>query len=337
MRVMITGATGFIGYHTTRALLVAGHEVSLLVRSEDKMRRMFGPDTIEHYTVGDIVDRVKVRESMADCDAVIHIAALVSTRASDAQRVYNTNLTGVREVIGGALNLGLGPVIHVSSVTALYDPSAAVLDEYSPPGVGRTGYGRSKVACEKFVRSLQEQGEPVHITYPATVLGPDTPELTEAHVGLQTYLSHFIPLMSSGNQYVDVRDLADFHLQLLELEPEPGRFLLGGHYVPWRELGPKLHELTGKKPRQLPLSSGMMRLLGRACDELSRFVDLEVPMTAEGLEYATRWVLMDNSKVEQELGFEFRPLEDTLVDSIRWLFQEGHLAAEQVGKLAQEA
>lgn len=336
MRVMVTGATGFIGYHTTQALLAAGHEVSLLVRSEDKMRRVFGPDCIEHFTVGDITDRKKVRQAMAECDAVIHVAALVSTRAADAQRVFDTNVNGVKEVIGGAVELGLDPVIHVSSVTALYDPAAPVLDEHSPVGVGATGYGRSKVACEKFVRSLQEQGAPVHITYPATVLGPDTPEMTEAHVGLQTYLAHFVPLMSSGNQYVDVRDLADFHLQLVESPPEPGRFLLGGHYIPWRKLGGILERLTGRRLLKLPLSSGFMRLAGRLCDEVSRYLDVELPMTAEGLQYATRWVLMDNGKVEREMGFRFRPVEETLSDSIRWLAREGHITAAQAGDLAPD-
>ncbi|MDH3994715.1 MAG: NAD(P)H-binding protein, partial [Gammaproteobacteria bacterium] len=70
MRVMITGGTGFIGYHTTMALLDAGHEVSLLVRSVDKMHAMYGPDLIEHYTVGDIVDQKSVQQAMQGCDAL---------------------------------------------------------------------------------------------------------------------------------------------------------------------------------------------------------------------------------------------------------------------------
>ena len=56
MRVMLTGATGFIGYHTARSLLEAGHEVSLLVRSPDKMEKVFGAGVIQHFTQGDITD-----------------------------------------------------------------------------------------------------------------------------------------------------------------------------------------------------------------------------------------------------------------------------------------
>ena len=95
MRVMVTGATGFIGYHTTLALLEAGHEVSLLVRNPEKMRRVFGRGVIKHYTEGDIADSGAVKNALKGCDAAIHVAALVSTHAADEERVYRTNLEGL--------------------------------------------------------------------------------------------------------------------------------------------------------------------------------------------------------------------------------------------------
>jgi nucleoside-diphosphate-sugar epimerase len=333
---MITGGTGFIGYHTALALLDAGHEVSLLVRSVDKMHKLFGEDRIEHYTIGDIIDADQVRRAMTDCDAVIHIAALVSTHASDARKVYNTNVQGTKNVIGTAVELGIESIIHVSSVTALYNPTARVLDEHSPPGNAASGYGRSKVACEKYVRSLQEAGEPVYITYPATVMGPDDPCLTEAHLGMRTYLANFVPLMSSGNQYVDVRDIAQVHLRLLQEQPSSGRYLLGGHYVPWVELGGILEHLTGRKLLKLPLHGGLMRLAGKVCDRIGPWFNMEVPMTEEAMGYATKWVQMDNAKVERELDFQFRPLEQTMADTIRWLYAAEHITAEQAGDLAQD-
>jgi nucleoside-diphosphate-sugar epimerase len=333
---MITGGTGFIGCHTALALLDAGHEVSLLVRSVDKMHKLFGEDRIEHYTIGDIIDADQVRRAMTDCDAVIHIAALVSTHATEAQRVYDTNVQGTKNVIGTAVELGIESIIHVSSVTALYNPTARVLDEHSPPGNAASGYGRSKVACEKYVRSLQEAGEPVYITYPATVMGPDDPGLTEAHLGMRTYLANFVPLMSSGNQYVDVRDIAQVHLHLLEEQPTSGRYLLGGHYLPWVELGGILEHLTGRKLLKLPLHGGLMRLAGKVCDRIGPWFNMEVPMTEEAMGYATKWVQMDNAKVERELDFQFRPVEQTMADTIRWLYAAEHITAEQAGDLAQD-
>ena len=334
MRVMVTGGTGFIGYHTVMALMDAGLEVSLLVRSVDKMERMYGAGVIQHHTVGDIGDADSVTRALEGCDGVVHVAALVSTHASDAERVYRTNLQGAKNVLGGAADMGLQTIIHVSSVTAIYDPSAAVLNEDSPPGPNPRGYGRSKVACEEYARSLQAQGHPVYITYPASVMGPDAPELTEAHIGLQTYLSKFVPLMSSGNQYVDARDIASAHLHILQYEVPSNRYVLGGHYVSWKELGPVLESLTGGRILQLPISGGLMRLAGSLADALSPVFNSDLPITREGLNYATQWVQLDNTRIETELDFEFRPVNETLADSIRWLYQAGHISARQAGKLA---
>jgi nucleoside-diphosphate-sugar epimerase len=334
MKVMITGGTGFIGYHTTLALLEAGHEISLLVRSVDKMNSMYGEGRIEHFTVGDITDEDSVSEALADCDALIHTAAMVSTHGGDAEKVYNTNVQGAKTVIGSAIKQDLDAIIHVSSVTALFDPAARRLDEHSPPGNAASGYGRSKVTCEKYVRSLQDQGHPVYVTYPATVIGPDDPALTEPHVAMRTYLANFVPLMTSGNQYVDVRDVAQVHLMLLEQAPPPGRYLLGGHYIPWMKLASVLEPITGRKLLKLPLHGGAMRLAGKVFDRLSPVFNLDIPVTEEGMVYATNWVKMDNSKVERELDFEFRPIEDSMRDCIRWLCEAGHITPEQAGRVA---
>ncbi|MFT5484024.1 MAG: dihydroflavonol-4-reductase, partial [Halieaceae bacterium] len=298
MRVMITGGTGFVGYHTALVLMEAGHTVSLLVRSVDKMLKLYGDDSRVSYTQGDITDPGKVATALKSCDALIHAAAMVSTNANDADEVFRTNVEGAKTVIGSALLLGIAPIIHVSSVTALFDPEATILDENSPPGTAKNAYGRSKVACEKYVRRLQDQHEQIYITYPATVVGPDDPGLTEAHIGIQTYLTTFVPLMTGGNQYVDVRDLAEVHLRLVELQPEAGNFTLGGHYLAWPELGSLLEKITGRRLLKVPLMAGFMRVAGRVFDKLSPYISTNFPMSEEAMEYATKWVKMDNSKVE---------------------------------------
>jgi len=334
MHVMITGGTGFVGYHTALALMNAGHTVSLLVRSVDKMLNLYGEDSGVSYSRGDTADTEKVALALQDCDAVIHAAAMVSTDASDAQKVYDTNVKGAENVIGTALSLGIEPVIHVSSVTALYDPEAEVLDENSPPGAAANAYARSKVACEEYVRGLQAEGKQAYITYPATVIGPDDPGLTEAHVGMQGYLIAFVPLMPSGNQYVDVRDVAEVHLRLLERQPEAGNYTVGGYYLPWAELGQVLEKVTGRKLVKIPFTGGFMRLAGRVFDKLNPHIPTHIPISEEAMEYATNWVRMDNSKVERELDFEFRPVEDSMRETVQWLCRAGHINVRQAGILA---
>lgn len=333
MRVMITGGTGFVGYHTAIALQAAGHEVVLLVRSAEKAARLYG-DAVPQCVVGDIVDEDKVALALQGCDAAIHCAAMVSTDAKDADKVYNTNVEGARIVITSALQQGVGSIIHVSSVTALFNPKAKQLDGNSPPGNARNAYGRSKVACEKFVRKLQQQGKPIHITYPASVIGPQDPGLTEPHLGIQTYLSAFVPLMPGGNQFVDVRDVAEVHRRLLESKLKPGRYTLGGHYVSWKQLAEELETVTGRWLIKIPAAGFFMRGMGFGVDLLKRVKKLDAPVGYEAMVYATRWVPMSNEAVEQQLDFSFRPLQQSFADTIRWLHTAGHITARQAGVLA---
>lgn len=337
MRVMITGGTGFIGYHSATALLDAGHEVCLLIRSEQKARGLFG-DKLGDFIVGDVTDEAKVCEALQNCDGVIHTAAVVSVDKKDAQLVHNTNVGGTRVVIGNAVEMGIPHIIHVSSVTALYDRKAKFLNEHSPPGTAKGAYGKSKVASEIYVRELQDRGAPIHITYPGSVIGPDDPALTEPHQGLKTFLGSTVPVLPSGNQWVDVRDIATAHRTLLESTLPPGRYTLGGHFIPWAELVEIMDALTGRRARKIPLPGMLMRGVGRVVDFANRVRDtpIETPITHEAMVYATKWVEMDDSHAEADLGLVFRPVEESLTDAIRGLVKAGHVSVELAGKLVQQ-
>lgn len=336
MRVMITGATGFIGYHTAQALMSAGHQVRLLVRSKDKLRRLYGSDFTD-YVLGDVTDEEAVNRALRGCDAAVHTAAMVSIDRKDADRVLATNVGGTRLVIGGAVDRGLETIVHVSSVTALYDPKARFLNEYSPPGTASNAYGRSKVECEVYVRGLQDSGAPIHITYPASVIGPGDPGLTEPHQGLKTYLTNAVPILPSGNQWVDVRDIAAAHLALLERQLPPGRYPLGGHFLTWGQLVDILSALTGRRIRKIPIPGGMMLGVGRMVDWFNRLRGkaLDIPVTHEAMVYATNWVRMDNSKARADLDLVFRPIEETLGDAILSLVEDGYIDPEKAGKLCE--
>ncbi len=333
MRVMLTGGTGFIGYHATLVLLEAGHDVVLLVRNADKMRKLYG-ERIEHFVVGDITEAHAVNKALDGCNAVISIAAMVSTDAKDAELVYNTNVEATKRVIGGAVERGLERIIHVSSVTALYRPEADILTEKSPPGNATTPYGRSKVACERYVRALQAKGESIHITYPASVIGPDSPGVTEAHDGIRIYLNNWVPQMPSGNQFVDVRDVARAHRLLLERDLPPGGFILGGHFITWQDQIALINELTGRDIQSIPLYGGFVRSLGWAADRINDWLSIDLAISYEGTVYATDWKRMDNSKTERDLDFSFRDLRTSFADTIRWLYKAGHIDAEQAGELS---
>jgi len=182
---------------------------------------------------------------------------------------------------------------------------------------------------------LQEAGVCVRTVYPAQVIGPRDPELSEGNQGLKMLLEPLRVVPSGGGmQAVDVRDLAAIHVALLEAAPKPGRYVAAGHLLGWEQVCDLLERLTGVATPRVAIDGRLVRWLGWLGDELQRWVDLDVPLTAEAMEYASLWPGADSSDTLAELGVSFRPLEETFEDTLRWLHQAGHVDAKRVGRLA---
>src|SRR5215204_478219 len=221
MKVLVTGGTGFVGSHSVKALVDAGHDLRLLVRSPDRLAPALEPlgvHDVEHV-VGDATDAESVRRAMDGCDAVVHAAAIFSYDARDARAMQRVNARATDVVLGAARLGGLDPIVHVSSYLALLPPGG-VLDGDSPVGTPRGVYARSKAETERIARQLQDQGAPVVITYPGMVWGPHDPYLGESATFARSVLRGLVPVMPPGTlPIVDVREVAAAHAAILT----PGR------------------------------------------------------------------------------------------------------------------
>jgi nucleoside-diphosphate-sugar epimerase len=334
MHVFVTGATGFIGFHTVMALHAAGHTVRLGVRSPEKMRKLYAPYDVDisDYAVGEITDPVAIDKALDNCDAVVHTAAMVSLDANKEAIMRHTNLTGTQLVIGGAVKKGIKSIVYVSSVAAIFDRHAKVLNEDTPLVEPTSAYAKSKLECELYVRSLIKEGASIAITYPSAVIGPNDPAMSEGNQGLAFILKLCFVNTTTGQQIIDVRELASAQVKLLE-QKKSGRFLVTGHYVPWRELGLVLDNVTGKKMLKVPLPRWVLRITGSLVDLIGKVHKLEIPITREAVTFATEWVYADDTKIRKELGITYRPLEDTMRDTIKWLATDKHIPAKWVDNI----
>ncbi|MGJ8686230.1 MAG: SDR family NAD(P)-dependent oxidoreductase [Spongiibacteraceae bacterium] len=336
MKVLVTGGTGFVGSHTAKALKEAGHHVRLLVRSASKAEKVFDKLGVEidEIIIGDVTDKQSVETAVAGCDAVVHSAAMVSTADKYADLVRETNVGGTKLVIGSSLAAGVKKIIYVSSVSALYRVGDTVMDENSPVSTAKKPYGRTKISCENYIRDLQAQGAPIVITYPSGVVGSHDPGLSEPHFGVKLFVGQFTFTSTSGVQFVNVSDIAKAHVAILERIAGPDRFILGGHYYSWGDVLNISRKLTGRKLPYIYIPGKLLRFLGRCADIIIKLTGKELPITEEGMTYATQWVYADSKKIETELGLEFTCREDTLAEVIRWLYENGHLSAKKAGNIA---
>ena len=319
MRVLVTGGTGFVGGWTAKAIADVGHSIRFLVRNPARLQTSvakLGVD-VSDFAVGDITDRVSVRDALRGCDAVVHSAALVATDPRQTAEMLTTNMQGAQNVLGQSVELGLDPIIHVSSFTALFHPGLEVLAADLPVVGGADGYGTSKAQVEIYARGLQDAGAPVNITYPGMVLGPPVgDQFGEAGEGVRAALQmHAIPGRSAAWLVVDVRDLAALHTALLEPGRGPRRYTAGGHRVPASELASMLGHIAGTPMVAVPIPDTALRVAGAVLDRAGRFLPFDTPFTSAGMQYYTQMPASDDSPSERELGITFRDPQETMADT----------------------
>jgi len=238
-------------------------------------------------------------------------------RPASDRRDADHEHAGRANVLGQSVELGLDPIIHVSSFTALFHPGLEVLAADLPVVGGADGYGTSKAQVEIYARGLQDAGAPVNITYPGMVLGPPVgDQFGEAGEGVRAALQmHAIPGRSAAWLVVDVRDLAALHTALLEPGRGPRRYTAGGHRVPASELASMLGHIAGTPMVAVPIPDTALRVAGAVLDRAGRFLPFDTPFTSAGMQYYTQMPASDDSPSERELGITFRDPQETMADT----------------------
>jgi nucleoside-diphosphate-sugar epimerase len=323
MRVLVTGATGFVGYHSACALLARGHDVRVLARSLAKAEPLFRSAREVEIAVGDMSDASAVRAALSGMDAVLHAAATVSFSRESADALRDANLAGVRNVLGFASERGLRAILYVSSLTTLFDPRAPDPTEDSPVIAQRNPYARAKAAAESEVRRLVATGAPIATVYPNAVIGPDDPGWSESVAALRGFMARCLDT-SGGVGFVDVRDLAALLAALLDAEAT-GRFLVGGQFRSWAELAADLEAVLGRPLRRLRLSARALCALGSLIDGVRRLRPVDSLISREGMEHATRMRPLPNTKALERYGIALRPVRESVEATARWMLATGRL------------
>jgi len=336
MRVLVTGGTGFVGSHTVAALIKQGHWVRLLARSHDRVEPALAPHEVEasEVVIGDVTDQNAVTQAMAGCEVLIHAANVFSVDPRQVETMSAVNERGTELVLAEASRVGLDPIVHVSTL-AVFLPSDQPLTPDSEVRTPAPAYSKSKAVAERIARRFQADGAPVVITYPGSVWGPHDPHLGESNRLAQNILKGKFRLVNDGTLPIgDVRDVAAVHAAVLQPGRGPRRYVVAGHSPGFRALMVRLGELTGRNLWSIPVPASMALAAGGAADwARSRFgADL-------ALSYEAPWVLAHSNKADStatidELGIDFTPLDQTLTDTVRWLYEAGHITSRQAGALA---
>ncbi len=312
----------------------------LLVRDKEKAERIYQTlgATLPEFVIGDVTDRSSLATALKDCDAVLHAAAATPMQIDSVEQLFAVNVNGVKNVVGEALAAGVGRIVCLSSVTALFDPDPAKVSTELPPKPSKQPYGQSKVEAELFLREQQAKGAPISILYPGGIIGPDDPGFSDSCKAIKHRLEQGFRIFGDGGmQFIDVRDLAAFARSLLteqKPEKEQGRYLLPGVFSTWTEQADMIEQLSGASLTRIPAQGWKLRLVGRAIDTLRLFKKVDSPISAETMRYATLWPRIENTAALEDLGLALRDTRQSFDDTLRWMVESGHLDAKLCPKYA---
>ncbi len=328
MRVLVTGATGFIGFHVARFLTEKGIQVRALVRGQSDATALKALD-IEPVN-GDIRDFESVCRALGGCRHLYHVAADYRLWVPDPATMYAINVEGTKNCMKAALKLGVEKVIYTSSVGVLAasligkvsnEESRAAINEM----VGH--YKRSKFIAENEVHSFIGKGVPAVIVYPSTPIGPMDRKPTPTGKTIVDFLAGRIPaFLDTGLNFVDVGDVAAGHW-LASQRGEIGRgYILGNRNITLREFFESLARITGSRPPKIRLP--YLPVLFAACiDEtistLLTHRPPRIPLT--GVRMARKYMYFDASRAVRELHMPQSPVEHAMEQAIEWFKKNNYV------------
>jgi dihydroflavonol-4-reductase len=321
--ILVTGATGHIGNVLVRALVARGEQVrALLWRGEDDAPLQgVAVDIVR----GDVLDLASLGPALRGVDRVFHLAGMISIMPGRNEMVHRVNVEGTLNVMLASLQAGVRRMIYTSSIHAIQRvPHGAVVDETIPfdPNNPVGAYDRSKAEASLRVLAAVNQGMDAVIVCPTGVVGPydfRRSEIGEIVLGCVKAKPQFY--VDGAYDFVDVRDVATGMILAAEHGCCGETYILSGEHLSVRHLVDTLWELTGRKFPRIKIPFGLAHLAARVMPAYYRLARVKPRFTPYSLETLRSNANISHAKAAAALGYQARPLRDSLADMVAWYQQ----------------
>lgn len=320
--VLVTGGTGYLAGWVISALIARGYAVRATVRSPAAAARLeakFGADAPE-TAIADLVADAGWDEAMAGVRYVIHTATPMTARGED---LLSAARDGTRRVLLAAARAGVERVVLTSSGYAamksgIRPGSIAHIDETvwtDPTAADTNEYARAKTLAERDAWEIaRANGIALTTILPGFILGPlQSAETSPSMQIIELMLKGAMPAVPNiGMSAVDVRDLAELHVAAMAAPAAAGeRFLASTEFIWFRDIARLLRQELG--------AHGAKASARPMPDLLFRALALFSPQLRQLLPSLGRQTHLDHGKATRLLGFQPRPLRDTILEGARSL------------------
>jgi hopanoid-associated sugar epimerase len=327
-RILVTGATGFVGSAVLRALAGRGLQLRALVRPSSPRTNLADVDC--EIIEGDMRHTADVCHALEGTRLLYHVAADYRLWARDPLDIIRANLEGTRTVMEAALSRHVERIVYTSSVATLRAPDhPAAVDETAPlaEGEGIGAYKESKIAAERLVeRLVADRGLPAVIVMPSTPIGPrDIKPTPTGRIVVEAAMGRMPAYVDTGLNLVHVDDVATGHLLAMDKGRLGERYILGGQDASLREMLAEIARLTGRAAPTINLPRAPLYPLAWAAESVAHFTGREPFVTRDALNMAAHHMFFSSAKAERELGYSARPYALALADALAWFRTAGYL------------
>jgi dihydroflavonol-4-reductase len=326
-RVLITGATGFVGSAVARAASARGFRVRVLVRSESPRANLAGfPNEIAE---GDMKDEASVLRALEGVRYLFHVAADYRIWARDPGEIIRNNREGTRAVMAAAKASGVEKIVYTSSVATLRPVKGGAAGETSrlDENTAIGAYKTSKVVAEHLVeRMIAEESLPAVIVNPSTPIGSrDIKPTPTGRIIVEAAMGRMPAFVDTGLNLVHVDDVAEGHMLALEKGRIGESYILGGQDATLREMLHVIAPIVGRRPPRLRVPRTPLYPLAYLAEAAARLSGKEPFITVDGLRMSKHKMFFSSAKAERELGYRARPYELAIAEAIAWFRAEGYL------------
>ena len=325
MPTLVTGATGFIGWHVAKQLTDRGEDVRCLVRQTSDTSRL-EPLGVE-LAVGDLRDAESLKTACAGCATVYHVAADYRLWSKDPQELYRANVDGTRALLKAAESADR--VVYTSSVGVLgHHLDGTPADETTPVTVDDMigHYKRSKFLAEELALERAAAGQPIVIVNPSTPVGEQDVKPTPTGKIIVDFLNGKLPgFVDTGLNLVDVRDVAAGHLLAAEQGAVGKRYILGHRDMTLQEILTTLADLTGRPAPKLRVPFAVAFAAAYADTFWNTVIRRREPnIPVEGVRMSRHKMYFSPARAVAELGLPQTPVEEALRRAIDWFQANGY-------------
>jgi nucleoside-diphosphate-sugar epimerase len=325
MKVLVTGASGFLGGHVAELLSKRGDRVRALVRTTSNRRHLEGLANVELFE-GSVEQAERVREAVEGVDAVVHSAGLVKARNPD--EFFAVNVGGTANLVEAARGRALKRFVLVSSLEAC-GPSADGQPVPSDQENPVTAYGRSKLAAEKVVLAAKDDIRVV-ILRPGAIYGPRDGEILEAFKAIKRGL---LPLVADGEAkavWIYATDCAEACVRAIDADVPSGRAFFvddGCGPIAQRQMLADAERALGTRAlfrKSLPVP--LLMTVARGVEAFGRVANRPVMLTREKANMLLQHWVCSSEDTRRELGWEPKvPWTEGVGRAVRWYRENGWL------------